>query len=254
MYKNRNHRTLLITAGIITLVIPVGSIAILPIPFVSNLITKTLNTDNVTFLGLFLDYYSISITLILGIVVYYQSDRINNLEASQYNLYIGIEDLDYTFNFGNYFASDSCNGDFNISHIFTSTKKALRSTVNIGEGDGKPLLIPLVFVTKNSPLIVSINFRSVALVAKERKATLCMKTFYRSGGDIQTLLCDGSRFVFGFGLVIPESYNPDEIHLQFDIIANDQNSNSQNMKTSVSLYRINHENDFVITSSNSIYV
>lgn len=254
MYRDRRHRTLLVATGILTLVIPVVLIAILPIPSISNLITKTLDTDNVTFLGLFLDYYSISITLILGIVVYYQSDRINNLEASQYNLYIGVDDLDYTFNFGNYFASDRCSSDFNISHIFTSSKKALRSTVNIGEGDGKTLLIPLVFITKNNPLIVSINFQSVDLLAREKNTTLCKETFHRSGGDIKTLLCDGSKFIFGFGLVIPESYNPDEIHLQFDVIVKDQNSNSQNMKTSVSLYRIKPEDDFVITSSNSNYV
>lgn len=254
MYRNRRHRTLLITIGIITLVIPVVSIAILPIPFISNLITKTLNTDNVTFLGLFLDYYSISITLILGIVVYYQADRINNLEASQYNLYLGVEDLDYSFDFGSYFASDSCNSDFNISHIFTSSKKALRSTVNIGAGSGKSLLIPLVFITKNNPLIVSINFQSVALLVKERNSTLCNETFLRSGGDIKTLLCDGSRFVFGFGLVIPENYNPDEVHLQFNVIVKDQNGNSQNININVSLYRITHENDFVITSSTSNYV
>lgn len=253
MYRDRRHRTLLIATGILTLVIPVVLIAVLPMPLISNLITKTLNTDNVTFLGLFLDYYSISITLILGIVVYYQADRINNLEASQYNLYIGVEDLDYTFDFGGFFALDKYSSDFNISHIFTSSKKALRSTVNIGEGDGKTLLIPLVFITKNYPLIVSLNFLSVALLVREKNVTLCEDIFHRSDGDIKTLLYDSSKFVFGFGMVIPESYNPDEIHLQFDVIVKDQNSNSQNLKTNVSLYRIKQEEDFVITSSNSSY-
>lgn len=254
MRKEKKHRILLLGTGLTILLLPFILAKLLYNALVSEFITETLNTDKVSFLELVLDYFSISITLLLGIVVYYQSERINNLEASQYKLFLGVEGLDYEFNFGDCFASVRSDSEFQISHMFTMEKKVVMSTINIEKGAGKTLLLPLVFVTKNNSLIVSVNFKQVSIIIKESNIPIYKRTFHNTGDIINAILRDDSHFVFGFGMVIPERYSISEINIQFYIELEDQNTNLEKIQSSLSLYKSNEDGDFVLTSSRSKYV
>lgn len=254
MHKKGNHIAAIIATGVVIIVFPVISVTLLSFPAVTNFVIYTLKATPESFLGLLFDYFSIAITLLLGVIVYFQSKKINSLEATQYDVFIGVEDIDYEFDFGSFWATDKSNADFRISHMFTSSKKALLSNIDIGEGRGKTILLPLVFVTKNNPLIVKLDFQKVIVEARTRTMVVCDKVFEHNEGVIKTILADNSRLTFGFGLTIPEKYNIDEIHLQFDIELENQSGYRQKLQSSVSLCRIREDDDFVLTSSCSRYI
>lgn len=68
MRKEKKHRILLLGTGLTILLLPFILAKLLYNALVSEFITEALNTDKVSFLELVLDYFSISITLLLGIV------------------------------------------------------------------------------------------------------------------------------------------------------------------------------------------
>lgn len=249
MSKRKNNNFVLWVACGAVAVLPMIAIFILASPVISEYITKSLEISKETFLGLSLDYLSIFITLGLGVVVYLQSEKINSLEATQYDVFLGIEDVDYDYDFGNYFAVEDNNAEFHIAHIFTSSRKALFSSIGVGHGRGKSLLLPLTFVTKNNPLIVSLYFKKVKIVTKENQRKICDRTYENAGKEIKTILGDESRFVYGFGLIVPENSNINEIQLEFEVELQDQNGYIQTLQPSVWLHRVREKDDFILTSS-----
>lgn len=251
MSKTITSRPLFMWLGLLVIAFPIVLVAALSVPFVGNYITNTLKINNGSFISLAIDYISLAAPVILCVIVYYQSQQINDLEVSRCDIYLGVEGLDYTFDFGNYLAVDKTYSGFNSAHFFSAEKKVLLTNINIGTAKGKPMLLPLVFVTKNQPLIVSLKINSVNVIVKEKNFEIYNGAFTIGGEKINTILKDDSRFLVGFGMIVPFENTIDETHLNFMIEIENQNGHKQEICSKVSLLRTSEESDFVITSSYS---
>ena len=231
--------------------LPVAISLLVYCPSVNNFISNVLKTNRITFLEVIAQYLSISITLGLGIVVYNQSERINGLEASQYKLFLGVEDLDYGYTFGDCLASYQCEADWSISYRFSANRRELMTTVNFGTGQAKVIFLPLVFLTKNSQLITTLVLRDVSVSLKYKDDVVHDKIFTASNGQINTILHDGCRFVLGFGIVMPEANYVDEISLLFNVGLTDQHMRNTTIQIAAQLLKSSHSDEFALISSRS---
>lgn len=235
----------------VSILLPIAISLLIYCPSVNNFISDVLKTNRITFLEVVAQYLSISITLGLGIVVYNQSERINDLEASQYNLFLGVEDLDYGYDFGDCFASNHCKDDWYILYRFSANRRELMTSVNFGDGQGKAILLPLVFLTKNSQLITTLVLKDVSVYLKYKNNIVNNKTFTAPNGQINTILHDGCRFVLGFGIVMPEANCIDEIFLLFNVDLTDQHMRNTTIQIAVQLLKSSQSDEFALTSSQS---
>ena len=254
MPKRTFSRPLLIWFGLFAIAFPIVLVVLLSIPAVASYISNTLKLDNESFIGFSIDYISLAISIFLGIIVYYQSQQINDLEMSQHDIYLGVENLDYAFDFGDYLAVDKTASSFNSAFFFSAEKKVILTNINVGINKGKPLLFPLVFITKNQPLIVSFSIKSIDVTVKENNITAYNGVHPIGGQPINAILKDDSRFIVGVGMIVPVEKCIDETHLCFLIEIENQNGHKQTIQSMVSLLRPNQESDFVITSSHSTLI
>lgn len=250
----RKKRLLLVVAmiGIVVVAHPFVTMTLLSCPFVSDYISNKLKMETEPFLSLMLEYMSLIVPLFLGVVVYFQSEKINNLEATQYDVFIGIDGVENQFELNKYLVCDFQNEEFSISHYFTSSQKCIMSHINIGEGAGKPFVIPLTFVTKNFPLITSMDFQSVKINFKGGNRTIYQKTFKHNGGRINAILCDDSHFIWAFGMIIPDTWDVDALDIQFVGEIENQNCRKQIHTISASIYLTPNNEEFILASSSSI--
>ncbi len=251
MVSKQKSKWLLWTVCSILILSPILAACVLPISVVADFLTETLELSNDVFLGLVIEYATLSITFGLGVIVYLQSEKINNLEATQYDMFIGVEDVDYEFDFGNSFAIEKYSETFHVAHIFTTKRKALISHISIGEGKGKPLLIPLTFLTKNQSLITRLVFKGISIVVRERGTNVHDESYSNNGEGIRAILADGSTFTYGFGLIVPEESNIDEVFIRFDIETENQHGQTKMIQSCVQLRRIRKEEEFVLVASYS---
>ncbi len=246
--------------NIIILIVSVVIIAAFPViiysVFASGNDTKNVeNTLGIT-MGEVLDYLLSYISLIgsifLGIVVYFQSQKINDLEETNYNCFLGIVDVDYNCDFGDCLWSDGTQNDFKIFHMFTSNRKVLISSIHLGDDPIKtPALLPLVFVTKNQPLIVSLKIEKVNVKLSHCDVVVSKENFVNKGSPVYALMEDGTHFVLGFGLMTSKSLSFDEIALEFDIVVEDQNFREHKINSSIRLNKSGSESDYYLTESRS---
>lgn len=254
MPKRASSKPVLICFGLFAIAFPIALVVLLSIPAVASYIANTLKVDNESFIGFTIDYISLAISIILGIIVYYQSQQINDLEVSQHDVYLGVENLDYSFDFGDYLTIDKTASNFNSAFFLSAEQKIILTNINVGSNKGKPLLFPLVFVTKNQPLIVSLSIKSIDVTVKEKNIIAYNGIHPIGGHPINTILKDDSRFIVGVGMIVPVEKSIDETNLSFLIEIENQNGHKQTIQSVVSLLRPNQESDFVITSSHSTLI
>lgn len=213
---------------------------------------NTLQLTNGEFAEVSIGFFSTAISLLLGIVVYFQAQRINEIEIKKNATYLGVQDVDYSVDFGNLLFGDNGQHGLIVSHNFTTNKKVIVTSVNfLRRGDPKSIVIPLVFITKNEPLIVSLDFKKVTVTLMEQGTQICSRSFESDNAPICSLLCDDSHFVVGFGMLLPREWNVDQIQLEFLINVEDQNGVTRKATPAVVLHSIGSASGFYLTSSKS---
>ena len=244
----------LVFSIIFILALPFLLIMVLSSEDVSGFLKGSLKISNAEAIDYILNYISLALSLVLGEVVYFQSQRINDLEASEYDVFLGVEDINYSFDFGEYVFADihKNKSEFFVTHIFKPNKKAIITSVNIGdEAPGNPELIPLVFITKNHPLIVSLYFRAVEVELLNEGKRVFIQEYKNRNKAIHTILGDESRFVLGFGMTTSHISIFDEVVLRFSVEVIDQNKRKQQISSTVVLNKGVDKLGYYLTSSYS---
>ena len=236
---------------IIILAIPTVSLILLSNETVTEFIKNRLEITKGEAIDYILSFLSIAIPFLLGVVVYLQSQRINDLESTQFNTFIAVEDVDYSWVLSDHLFFDSIQSDFHVSYVFSSSQKFLLTSVDIGKGTSHtPLIIPLTFITKNNPLIVAVEYKSVDVVLLDNDRDVFRQKLYnQSQTPINTILKDDSRFVLGFGMIGSDAYSFNEVDLQFLIVLEDQNGNKNKFLVKVILVRGTDGQTFYLSSS-----
>ena len=172
---------------------------------------------------------------------------------TQYSTFVGAEDVDYSVNLGNFLFSDQNQTGLTLSHNFSSQKKVILAGVNlIRKGPSKTIVIPLVFITKNQPLIVSLDFKKVHVALFHDNEELYSGEFISNSAPLYTLLGDESRFIVGFGMLLSKDWEVDKIKLNFSIQLKDQNEANKKIKLAVVLQKIGSSAKYYLVSSKSL--
>lgn len=113
-----------------------------------------------------LSFISLFVTIILGVIVYQQSDRINSLEATQYSVFLGANQLDLSLPMGTEFLLLSKKTDsqsrIKLFQIVDSDDLGLQVNISLSEGSNS-IDLPFRLITRNTPLITSIDLDKIVL-------------------------------------------------------------------------------------------
>lgn len=200
------------------------------------------------------DYVSVVSTLLLGIVAFQQSKKIDSLEGSKYDVYIGINGLDYSYAFPNVLVEEHIStDDFLIVQDILNGKKNFFTSLNIGDqGSSKPIFIPLSFTTKNQPLIVSLDFQRISLTVLAMDQTQYKQQFINARGPSYWQLENDSQFILGVGLMLPTSLEIDQLALAIQVVAKDQLERQNQFNITVKLKSI--EKKYHLISSRTVRI
>lgn len=200
------------------------------------------------------NYVSVGATLLLGIVTYQQSKKIDGLEGSKYDVYIGINGLDYSYAFPTFLVEEHMpTDDFLIMQDVSNGKKNFFTSLKIGgEKSSKPVFIPLVFTTKNQPLIVSLDFQKISLAVLATDQVEYKQRFINTMGPSYWQLENDSRFIVGIGMMLPSSLEIDQLALTIQLVATDQLERQNQFNITVKLKSI--EKRYHLISSQSIRI
>jgi len=237
----------------------------------SNWIVNVLGTsDKKELIGYVFEYISIISSLSLGILVYFQSQRINNLEATQFCSYLAVIDVNYSFDMDEKLNVNPIDGNkssnsknaFSVGYFLSSQKKTLFTSIIATYDDQddyqhnryKGYYIPLEFVSKNQPLIVAMDFQSINIELTSSNLTgpsnkVYSGKFYSETGKVFTPLENDSHFTFNINLITNRSLEFNEIKLKLTIIAEDQNGYKQEIITDVLLNKLNNDSKYYLTHS-----
>lgn len=130
-------------------------------------ITKVETVSSVSEISdIILSFISLFVTIILGVIVYQQSDRINSLEATQYSVFLGANQLDLSLPMGTEFLLLSKKTDrqsrIKLFQIVDSEDLGLQVNISLSEGSNS-IDLPFRLITRNTPLITSIDLERIAL-------------------------------------------------------------------------------------------
>lgn len=201
-----------------------------------------------------IDYLSLVVALLLGIVAYYQTKAVNELEYLKYSVFIGIEKLDYSYSHQKPFEWKNYKSDCTIAQSLSYQEKTLCAYVNMITspstfGSGKLIHIPLVFVTKNEPLIVSVEIRTINVNLLHNNEPIARKTFRENENVYHTILNDGDHFNISLGIIANDTATISTIELTFDIILEDHHGRKHSMLAQATLS--NQADGLYLTSSHT---
>lgn len=245
--------TVIIIALIVIVTLPIAICYLLSQAMVATYLNQILTETNSSFLQICIGYLSLATTLLLGVVVYFQSKRINDLEVSQHSSFLGILDIDYSADLENCIYAPNGQKGFIISYHFTDKNKRMLSSVDFsGGGQVKSVVLPLVFTTKNQQLITSIHYQSVEVDLRFAGKEIVSREFKSQCGPIYTLLDNESKFLLGFGMLMPVDWNVDEVELHFFVCLKDQNGVNKQIEIMATLQKSSNENGYCLVVSRTI--
>lgn len=195
-----------------------------------------------------LNFTAIFVTVLLGIVVYFQSERINKLEAAQYDVFIGIEKIDFSAAMGNEWRliSDSKDGKEKNIKLFRDVADeglSLLAHAHMGERQEK-LFIPFAFVTRNTPLITGIQVKRIDIaynkIVNGRKRHSNVH-FAIDAYPICCVLPDNSHFMLHLGIHGVRKEDVEGMEVKFYFNVTDQLKRSHAITTEVNLSKIHEE-------------
>lgn len=197
-----------------------------------------------------LSFSSIAVSILLGIFVYFQSERINALEATQYDVFLGVEKIDNSISLATEMVLLSNNKTdlTQYAKLFETTcanELALYAYVHISDKSEKTFL-PFVFVTRNTPLITAIHIKKIMLNidyqehhSQGKKSS--KKDFLVDATPIYKFLSDQSRFVLGLGIHGVDKSKIEKADVRIELVAEDQLGRMHPKKVELSMVRIDKE-------------
>lgn len=239
---------------VVLLIIPIFMTIITKVVFANDLeITKTIGYNDIA--GLIAQYYSIFLTLFLGIIVFFQTEKINALEKKDYDFYIGTNKVENKFELGNTFfipnsLSTCSDATFSFTHSIYNDKVIHFINIKMDETSSDFKIIPINLITKNKLMISSICFNKITFKIKfnDSNITSLEKIFMGKNAIISGCLDNDSEILLGIGLNMPK-YDVDmfsvDITMQLDI--RDQYENITKFIVSNSILSENH--NYYLTSS-----
>lgn len=211
------------------------------------------------FITFFISVISICVTIILGIIVYFQSEHINHLEASQFDVFVGIETLESTLELGeNYFFQFASSNSFAVSQTIVGDEVQYLTYLPIDYSQGKDeskMVIPFIFVTKNRPLITNITLEKLAISLHNKDCKTIAKEFTGKHGEnnISKLMENSSRLSFGIIMSsIPNLNALTQVNIDFFVTVSDQLSRLHKLQISAICSYLN--NKFYLLSTQTIRV
>ena len=234
--------------GLFILTAPMIVFSLPSIPLISYYFVR-LNLSNGEFFDVILNFLSLEITLALGIIVYFQSQKINKLESTQYQTYFDVENLDYSYTFSDQMLLNSISGDLSISHFFTPNKKEIITNISFLDDSTIPTknkVFPLIFAVKNNPIITSIHFQGVFVTLIHDGKQIAKRKFTSKSDPLHLTLYDGNKIIVGFGITYSQTYSFDEIRIVFSLVAEDQIGNKTKLAPFASLNKDQNEAFFLM--------
>lgn len=226
----------------------------------SSNITRINSTTSVGEIGnIILSFTSIAVTLFLGIIVYFQSERINTLEASQYDVFLGVEKIGDATSFpsGMIEISENTNNLNLYAKLFeTMHNDELELYAHIQMStQTQNTFLSLIFVTRNVVLITSLCFKGISVQietsgSNNQDAKLC-KNFIINAIPVCRFLTDNSRFLFGISLHGVDKSKIEKIHISIDLVAEDQFGRSHSSKVEFNMVKIDEELCLISSKSKS---
>lgn len=217
-------------------------------------IEESLSMESSDLLSCIIDYLSLVVALLLGVVAYYQTKAINEIEYLKYSVFVGIEKVDYSIRHEEAFEWKDFTKGCSIVQSVSCREKNLRAFVNMNTsantfGTGKLIHIPLVFVTKNEPLIVSVKIQTISIDLLYNNKPIDQKTFRENGDAYHTILNDGDHFNVSLGLIVHDAEIISTIDLAFDILLEDHHGRKHSMRAIATLS--NQADGLYLTSSHT---
>ena len=200
--------------------------------FLSSRITEIYTTATVGEISdIVLSFSSIAVSILLGIFVYFQSERINALEATQYDVFLGVEKIDDSISLATEMVLLSKNNTdlSQQAKLFETTcdsDLALYAYVYVSEQPEKTFL-PLVFVTRNIPLITAIDIKKILLnidyqECRNQGKKTSKKNFLVDALPIYKILSDQSRFILGLSIHGVDKSKIEKADVRIEFVVEDQ--------------------------------
>ncbi len=247
------HKIVFASAFFVFLILPILLVYLWIHSSMGSFMQERLETNLQGLFDSLTSYLSLGFTLLLGIIVYYQSQKINDLTSSQYEIFIGATDLDYSHTLSNILIEEpSTLSDFSIKRSSIDGRRNFFTHLNTTfQEKQQPIFIPLSFITKNQPIIVSLAFQDIsfALVSQDRQVK--NQIFHSQGEKIYCMFEDNTNFLLGIGMMIPNAIKIDEIKLELCVNATDQIGRTTKFKIAVRLKNV--EKQLHLVSSQTSY-
>lgn len=196
-----------------------------------------------------LSFTSILVSLMLGIIVYFQSERINTLEASQYDVFLGVEKIDDSTSFASEMIEISEDSD-DLSHyakLFETVyddELEIYAHIQMSEQAQKSFL-PLLFTTRNALLITSLCFKRIGVQIEVQE---CNNRRYKLSKDLLInaipvcrFLPDNSHFLLGISLHGVDKSKIEKANMSIELVAEDQFGRKHSSKIELYMVRIDKE-------------
>lgn len=190
----------------------------------NNFLREHPDIDILTLFNTVTDYLSLGITLLLGVIVYRQSQKINDLESSQYDVFIGAVSLDHSLTpLSSVLVENSADrSDFSIKQSVDTKSFFTHLKTNFPDRH-RQIFLPITFITRNHPLIVSLKFSEIQLVVVESSGRKTEpQRFLNHADPIYGIFEDNTQFLFGIGFMLPDEMRVGQILLHLYIDATDQ--------------------------------
>jgi hypothetical protein len=184
-----------------------------------------------------LNYFSIFVTIVLGIIVYLQAERVNKLEAAQLSIFLGVEKLDYSRSLGTTFLElnppSDAPSDIRIFQITDQEQLGFFGNISLGGGSDR-IELPLIFGIRSIPLITSIQIKRIELILHNHH-TPQRPSFSKSCNlnliPIYRFMPDGSEFDFCFVISRIEKSKVEKIAIKILLGVEDQFSRNHLVET-----------------------
>ncbi len=208
----------------------------------------SLTVESLSFLT---EYLSVIVAILLGAIAYFQTKAINELEYARYSVFAGIEKLDFSLSAkGNFEKNDNSKGIVSL-HELSPNAKSIFIFPNLcndlpGHLPTKNLLIPFVFTTKNSPLIVAIDIRKISVEFMQNLDRVLRKKFRIKKNPLHTIIKDEGNFNICLDMTIPKEMSYSSIIVTLHLVLTDHHGRTHKILTQAT---IANKNGLLLTAT-----
>lgn len=224
------------------------------------LLSEVTELDKTSSIGeisdIILSYLSIFVTIILGIVVYWQAERINKLETGQYDVFLGAEKLDFTTSIGTQLLllnRTNLQSKIKLFETMVNNRIGLLANISLQEGN-EGLQFPFLFITRNVPLITSVCVRQIDVkiqhYSDSQKSDL-IKKFPIDANPVCRFLPDKSEFTVCLSVNGIEKQHIEKVKIKIYFEVEDQLKRTHSIEAEMDVEQINGNLCMISSRSNT---